>query len=316
MSDPEPSPPTRYFFTGLQTRSHILSLAGVSALIVVFLSLIKFNQYQFDQAGLLSNRIQWWQGALKMFSNNIFNGVGWGNFGNYYPVYKTGPGLNTIFAHNLPLQMLGETGIFGTLLFAAIVISAIVGFAGKFNTRPASKYFFAPVFLSVLSFISLNVLDYSFYIPALSMIFWILLSSFDDRPLAPRGKTLSNNPVVYFIFIIMSLLVLLPLKSAVHLNAAQRLLRLNQYDKAEAEAWKAVSSDPLGRRIGQAGRDRFLEIRGYKGCRLSFKGDRMPVGSPAKITRKLSLSQRPRLAVLDGKRPAQSDRRDEKGAGK
>jgi O-antigen ligase len=234
------------FFYRDYKRVYILLLAGVSTLIIIFLSWIKFSQYLVDQAGFLSNRIQWWQGALNMFSNNIFNGVGWGNFGNYYPVYKTGPGLNTIFAHNILFQMLGETGIFGPLLFAAIVISAFAGFARKLSTRPVSKYFFAPVFLSLVSFISLNVLDYSFYIPALSMLFWILLSSFADRPLVLRRKTPANNPVVYFVFIIMSLFVLLPLKSAVHLSGAQRLLKLCQYDKAESEAWKAVNSDPLG----------------------------------------------------------------------
>jgi len=61
-------------------------------------------------------RVSYLKIALQAFINNIFTGVGIGNYGIYYGEYTNKPGANTN-PHNVYLRILAETGIFGTTLF-------------------------------------------------------------------------------------------------------------------------------------------------------------------------------------------------------
>jgi O-antigen ligase len=221
-------------------------LAGVSATaLICLLSAMKFEQYFTEQAGFFGNRIDWWSGAWNMFAHNPWNGVGWGNFGNYYTVFKTAPGLNTIFAHNILLQMLAEGGFLAPLIFLAIITAAAARYTNTLSRNSLSKHYYTPVFIAVSSFAFLNIMDYGFYVPALSVLFWILLASFNDRALSVRRKPLLGPAIVFPIFIIMSLSLLLPLNSAIRMNVAQRMIKEKRFEEAEKEVRHSIIADPL-----------------------------------------------------------------------
>ncbi|MHB8893955.1 MAG: O-antigen ligase family protein [Candidatus Geothermincolia bacterium] len=65
------------------------------------------------------DRLLAWKAAGKMFLDRPFTGVGWGLFSEKVRDY----GHNKkIIAHNTPLSVLAETGLFGFLLFTALIV--------------------------------------------------------------------------------------------------------------------------------------------------------------------------------------------------
>lgn len=223
--------------------SIIALAAAVTA--VPALTSMKLEQYFAEQSGFLGNRIAWWTGAWNMFVHNPFNGVGWGNFGGYYPFYKEFPGLNTLFAHNIFLQMLAEAGFVAPAVFTLIAASAGAGYVRHYSATSLSKHYYTPVFIAAAAFLLLNFMDYGFYVPALSILFWILLASFNDRALTVRRKPMPGTALVLPVFVIISLSMLLPLSSAIHVSAANRSLKEHKLLEAERNARHAVIADPL-----------------------------------------------------------------------
>ncbi len=69
------------------------------------------------------NRLYWWGSAWRMFLDYPWSGIGIGNFASAYLSYKIGGTENTLYAHSLPFTLLAETGLAGTLSFAALLIA-------------------------------------------------------------------------------------------------------------------------------------------------------------------------------------------------
>lgn len=69
-------------------------------------------------------RLAWWHAGLRMFLDNPWLGVGPGNYGSAYLAYRTAPVQNSLFAHSLPVTLLAETGLIGTLAFAGFTVYA------------------------------------------------------------------------------------------------------------------------------------------------------------------------------------------------
>jgi O-antigen ligase len=68
-------------------------------------------------------RLDLWQSGWQLFLQHPLMGWGLGTFGEAYQSMGMPLGTGALFAHNLFLQLLVETGIAGTLLFTAAVIS-------------------------------------------------------------------------------------------------------------------------------------------------------------------------------------------------
>jgi len=119
------------------------------------------------------NRLSWINTSTAMFVKNPFMGVGWGNFGSYYLAYKTGPGLNSLYAHNLLFQLLAESGLFGLVSFIWLIYSFFRQMI--INRGGEGPNLYLPASLSVFSFLFYNLFDSGFYIPALKVLFFIIL---------------------------------------------------------------------------------------------------------------------------------------------
>jgi len=76
-----------------------------------------------DENFAVKERTAYWFGGLQMFRDNIFTGVGLGNYGpNYDTTYYSTPFLKSqVHAHNYYIHIAAETGIFGLLTYLLLI---------------------------------------------------------------------------------------------------------------------------------------------------------------------------------------------------
>ena len=111
----------------------------------------------------LEKRIQYWNQTWKIIKSHPFKGVGLGNLN--IP--------SSLYTHNLYLQLGAELGIIGLLSFLFFVFTVLrIGIKKIKNTFQAST---VSLFLSIIIFLLHNFWDFSFYIPEVSIFWWIIL---------------------------------------------------------------------------------------------------------------------------------------------
>jgi len=105
----------------------------IALLILVFFLiksiLVKDNLFSFfltrvdPYSSSKIQRIYIWISAWKMFLDHPIFGVGFSAFSKMYPYYRLPQAIkeNMSFAHNLPLNLLAETGILGFLSFSLVI---------------------------------------------------------------------------------------------------------------------------------------------------------------------------------------------------
>ena len=132
-------------------------------------------------------RISTWKIAIKMIKDHPILGVGNGNYVSLYGEYVSRfPELmynhNTRFpSHNSYLKVQSELGILGTMLFIIILIAIFIKLK-KFlyiEKELQHKIFFKGFFISAIVFLFMNIFDNLFFVPKVSMYFWILVAIFE-----------------------------------------------------------------------------------------------------------------------------------------
>lgn len=116
-------------------RRQILTFGIIGILIlcafIVHSLIVKDNLFSYFltrldmQSSSKTERIYIWKSAWKMFLDHPITGVGFGSFSLAYPYYKLpqARGQTMSFAHNLPLNLLAETGILGFITFTLLTLS-------------------------------------------------------------------------------------------------------------------------------------------------------------------------------------------------
>jgi O-antigen ligase len=99
----------------------ILLLAFVAYGVTVILSREDISSYSGQDASG-GDRILCWKIALMMFKDHPLFGVGWGQYPDLIRSYGHNKKLP---AHNTPLSVLAETGIFGLIFFLSIIYLTI-----------------------------------------------------------------------------------------------------------------------------------------------------------------------------------------------
>src|SRR4051794_2027827 len=72
------------------------------------------------------NRWAWWQQAWDAWTHHPAGGTGAGSFRLTSDLHSSNPALVTTEPHNVPLQFLSETGIFGFLLYLGMIGAAVL----------------------------------------------------------------------------------------------------------------------------------------------------------------------------------------------
>ncbi|MFA5356379.1 MAG: O-antigen ligase family protein [Candidatus Omnitrophota bacterium] len=109
-------------------------------------------------------RLNYWEDTLKIIARYPLAGIGIGNFTI----------INSRYAHNSYLQIWSEMGVLGIISFLWLAIAALKPMAGN-NTGPRGDKIISGLFIANTAFLLHNLLDFSFYLPEVSLIWWINL---------------------------------------------------------------------------------------------------------------------------------------------
>ena len=109
-------------------------------------------------------RLSYWQDTLRIIIANPLTGIGLGNFNLAHSRY----------AHNSYLQIWVEMGILGLFAFIWIIAQSFMAGYKKLKLAGKEKYFIAPLFFAWSVFLMHNFIDFTFYLPEISMTWWLL----------------------------------------------------------------------------------------------------------------------------------------------
>jgi len=139
-------------------------------------------------------RTTYWQVGMKMFADNLWTGVGLGNFKTAYPKYQFLGAGDVETAHNDFLNYFCETGILGGSLFLAFWVYFGVWGARRILQEQDSwsRRWLAAIYAGTLAFTLHTFVDFDFQNPSLSMLVFIFaglffaLANLDGAPPAPE----------------------------------------------------------------------------------------------------------------------------------
>ncbi len=160
-------------------------------------------------------RVYTWRGTLKAISDNLLGGVGYGGsaYAEIYPQYAYAGIEAAAHSHNLYLQILFDVGIFGFLIFAAMLFF----FSQKnfeFFKRKGDrgiKLMASAAFCACLAAFVIGIFDYVFYNLRIFFIFWIAMAlscayiRFGDRERERQAERYASSPDSAFIDIDMNI---------------------------------------------------------------------------------------------------------------
>ena len=150
---------------GKLKKSSFLVLLGLFLSIVIMVIWRSATQKEYIRPIFsMTMRLNYWQESLMLIRAHLFTGIGLGNFNLQISRY----------AHNSYLQILAEMGILGLFSFIWLV-SAALSFG--FNNLKQSIYRDQTSGLVAASVVFLvhNILDFTFFLPEVSLIWWLIL---------------------------------------------------------------------------------------------------------------------------------------------
>ncbi|MBX7138993.1 MAG: O-antigen ligase family protein [Oligoflexia bacterium] len=166
---------------GVLSRSRMVVKPLIVLMLCTFIYLF-FNERGSDlfaerlDYGLLHSKddMRWvmFADSLRMFWDHPVLGVGLGGWATSYPLYmeRLLSGINPVYLHSDPLQLLCETGILGGLLMLGLVASVL---AGVWRALPRVQDNLRIKLVSLASgLIALSIasfFDFSFHIPAIAL---------------------------------------------------------------------------------------------------------------------------------------------------
>ena len=160
--------------------SQLLLAFALAAAIVLSLQpeILRESRLQEVDEFTSASRLALWSAAGAMFLQHPVMGVGYGNYRSLYNDYIPGATPNQLDAHNLYLQFLGETGVIGFLIFAAMVVGlAIV--AIRLARNAVSLYRLVGIAMggALVTTLTHGMVDYLFNVsPQFGAMFWLLMA--------------------------------------------------------------------------------------------------------------------------------------------
>lgn len=227
-----------YFINLKKDKSFKIFFIAVSATVIAG---IIYAFYLKSGWSSISERLIWWKTALLMFKDYPFTGIGFGNYGAFFSYYRPEAVLNTLFAHNIFLQILAETGIAGFLCFTAAFYIVANNAIKSFKSGATGFVYKKSAALSVTAFLVFNITEYSFYIPVCLMSFFILCGFLCDCE-----TELRKNGFAYLIIIPAAFAVFAIIPFAIaeqYYKEGEKYAMEKDYIKAGEMYLKAVKYD-------------------------------------------------------------------------
>ncbi|MDD5505782.1 MAG: O-antigen ligase family protein [Candidatus Omnitrophica bacterium] len=172
-----------FYLRGRFSKKEILIFFILAITIACIFTLRAQTQKQHLQPSF-STAMRWnyWKDTVAIIQTHPLMGVGLGNFNLAYSRYS----------HNSYLQIWAETGILGITAFIWLVM-LILRFSLKNLGRVPDKQKTAALICAACAFLVHNLIDFSFFLPEVSLVWWAILGLLSNRH--PGGThPLSVNP--------------------------------------------------------------------------------------------------------------------------
>jgi putative inorganic carbon (HCO3(-)) transporter len=174
--------------------------AGVLAAAVVLAGAWQPDLVQRARSALVvevnRGRLLIWQASWQMFTDNPWWGVGFGAFIYTFPRYRLpgDPNELTLHAHNLPLTMAVETGVFGALAFLAlIVVVAWIGVARSLRGPPENRMLRIGAVAAFTGAMAHQMVDGTLQAFHLGFAFWFLIAIMVGLPAGRSHDARAHN---------------------------------------------------------------------------------------------------------------------------
>jgi len=156
-------------YTILQAKSRKIILAMLSALLLILgIVIIMRSTTAKEHIQLIFStlaRINYWKETILIILGSPLTGIGIGNFN--LP--------QTRFAHNSYLQIWAEMGLSGLIAFAWLIGLTYKQAINNIRLSQIDKRTSIALISSVSVFLIHNIFDFTFFLPELALIWWLLL---------------------------------------------------------------------------------------------------------------------------------------------
>lgn len=116
-------------------------------------------------------RINYWESSLRIIKTVLWTGIGLGNFNFVFSRYT----------HNSYLQIWAEMGILGILSFLWLII-AVFKYAFENAKASSNNKLLTGLITANAVFLIHNLIDFSFFLPEVVLIWWIILGLSMQKP--------------------------------------------------------------------------------------------------------------------------------------
>lgn len=233
---------TATLFFLLEYKKNIFIKTAIIFIIVVMFAAIGYMSFLKISSNSFSDRIIWWQTAYLIFKQHILFGCGFCNYSVLFKTFRPELVVNTLYAHNIIFQLLADTGIFGFGCFCWLIVS----FYKKviFEIKHGSdKIYFKAVAVSITLFLLLNMDDYSFFIPANMLMFFVIFSSVFTVDFEKLKKQKINNILLVIVFFVIVAAVIKPVIAERYYKIGLDYYSSKRYMLANENFQKAIMFD-------------------------------------------------------------------------
>ena len=147
----------------LKKREIIFLLSLILIIICVFVARVGIQKEHARPLMSTLMRLNYWKESLLVIKKFPLTGVGLGNFFI----------SSSLFAHNSFLQILAEMGILGIIAFIWL-INKVLAMAFRILKKSGKKEL-ALLLIANLTFLLNNVMDFSFFLPEVMLVWWVIL---------------------------------------------------------------------------------------------------------------------------------------------
>lgn len=223
------------------------------------------------QSHSIAFRYYTWRGTLNMIAARPVWGFGPGSFAYIYPRFAQA-GF-TRMAHQSFLQIAGESGIPSLIaLLTAIAAIVVVAIRRLRAASRAQRALLAAALAAVVGFLIHNLVDYSWYCPAVAITLWALLGLAIGTSTAQVQTSRGHAAVTIAVRVAIVLIIVAGLVGSVlGLSAQYRAARADSlaqrglYSKAVQQIKRALQLDPLDAEL-------YEDLSDYQASRAAFVG--------------------------------------------
>ncbi len=154
-----------YIKTKAKNKKIVLMLALLTIIALVFINRSLAEKQHLTPLFSTTMRLSYWLDTLKVIAANPLFGTGPGNFNL----------ADSRYAHNSYLQIWAELGILSLVSIIWLVITALKQALRNINNQTDNRITICLISSTVI-FLIHNLADFSFFLPEVSFLWWIILS--------------------------------------------------------------------------------------------------------------------------------------------